>query len=181
MKGVYCIQKGKVKVYKSCHERNFVIELVGDSDFIGYTALFNGNKHTNSAKCLDDTQLCFIPKNIFIDMLEKNGDLTSSLLKLSMKENRRISNLLVGFKCSNMLGRIATALLEVGDKYGFDENQYLNVRLTRKDVGELSGTTTESVIRIMNDLKKEKVLSMEGSNVKIINKGKLIEYQTSRE
>jgi CRP-like cAMP-binding protein len=178
MKGVYCVQKGKIKVFRSCHNRNLVVDLAGDSDLIGYSGLFNGNRYTNSAKCLEETQACFIPKDVFLEMLENNRELLFSLLKLSMKENRKITNMMLSLKCTNMLGRISNTILDVADKYGIDHEQRLNVKLTRKDIAEISGTTTESVIRIVNDLKKEHVINVEKSQIKIINKSKLIEYKT---
>ncbi len=172
-KGVFCIQSGKVKVYKNCEGRNLIINLSCNSDLIGYTGIFNGGTFVNSAKCIEDSHLCFIPKKAFLNILSANPEIVMALLKQSCQENAKISNYLKDLKCTNMLGRITSTLLEINKKFGTDENKNLNVNLTRKEIGEISGTTTESAIRILNQLKKEKVITLNGSRIRILDINKL--------
>jgi len=176
-KGVFCIQSGKVKVYKKCIERNITIALAGNSDLLGYQSIFNGDKYTHSAKCLEDSHICFIPKNAFLETLAGNNEMLMHLTRQSCIENYKLSNILRDLKCKNMLNRISCALLTVADKYGYDENKCLNITLTRKEIAEISGTTTESAIRILNDLKKEKVISFYNSRIKIQDANKLNGYK----
>lgn len=176
-KGVYCIQSGKVKIYKGCAERNMTIGLAGNSDLIGYQTIFNGDNFTNSAKCLEDSQICFIPKKNFLNIITSNSEMQMQLIKRCCIDNYKLSNILRDLKCKNTLSRIATALLALGEKFGFDENKCLNVTLTRKDISEISGTTTESAIRILNDLKREKVLVFYNNRIRIQDTNKLLRYQ----
>jgi len=76
-------------------------------------------------------------------------------------------------KCANMLSRVAGALLEIAGKFGLDNNKFLNVNLTRKEIAEISGTTTESVIRILNQLKREKNIDLIEGKIKILDSKKL--------
>ena len=176
-KGVFCIQEGKVKIYKGCAERNITIDLADNSDLIGYQAIFNGNTYTNSAKCLVDSQICFIPKAPFLNTLTSNENLLMHMLKISCRENHKLSNQLRDLKCKNTLSRIALTLVGIKDKFGLDENKCLNVSLTRKEISELSGTTTESVIRILNDLRNEKVVDFYNNRIIIKDVKKLLHYQ----
>lgn len=175
-KGVYCIQSGKVKIYKKCMDRNITIGLAQNSDLIGYQALFNGNQFTNSARCLEDSQICFIPRKAFMDVLMSNSELMLFLLKTTCSENHKLSNYLRDLKCKNTLSRIAYALVYIADAFGFDDDKCIDVTITRKDISELSGTTTESAIRILNDLKREKVISFFGNRIRILDADKLRGY-----
>ena len=172
-KGVFCIQSGNVKVYKNCNGRNLTINLYDNSEIIGYTGLFNGGTYINSARCIEDSQICFFPKKNFLAILEENPEVLMSLLKQSCRENYRISNILRDVKCKSMLSRVSNALLEMNKKFGTDENKCIRVNLTRKEIAEISGTTSESVIRILNQLKKEKAISLHDGRIKIIDSNKL--------
>jgi len=177
-KGVFCIQSGKVKIYKKCSERNLIVGLGKNSDLLGYQAMFNGDKFGNSAKCLEDSQICFIPKKAFMSILSSSNEMLMHLLKQSSIENHELSNFVRELKCKNTLGRIASALIRVSEKFGLDEDKCLNITLTRKEVSELSGTTTESAIRILNDMKKEKVITFHNNRIKILDMNKLLRYIT---
>lgn len=175
-KGVYCVQSGKIKIFKKCADRNITYSLASNSDLIGYQAFFNGNTFTNSARCLEDSQICFIPKKTFLNILSSNHDMAMHLLKKLNEENNRLANFARDLKCKNMLSRIISTLSYIHDKFGTDENNCLNVTLTRKDFSEIAGTTTESAIRILNDLKKEKAISFYNNRIKIADTNKLMKY-----
>ncbi len=178
-KGVFCIQSGKVKIYKRCEDRSLTLGLAGNSDFIGFGSEFNGGTYNNSSRCLEDSQICFIPKKIFLTLISNNVEILLELLKRSNQENHKLSNFLRDLKCTNMLSRVAGALLEITNKFGLDSNKCLNVVLTRKEISEISGTTTESVIRILNQLKKEKIIDFIDNRIKILDNRKLLKNCSS--
>ncbi|MEO6303478.1 MAG: Crp/Fnr family transcriptional regulator [Bacteroidia bacterium] len=179
VKGVFCLKKGKVKVYKTCDGRCLTIGLATDGDLLGFTSLFDGGKYINSARCLEDSVICFIPEKNFKKLLSINTDLLLELLKRSSVENYRLSNIISSLKCKNTLGRVAITLSDIAEKFGTDENGFFTLTLTRRDISEMSGTTTESAIRILNDLKKENVISFQNNRIKILDSVKLRKYHSN--
>lgn len=177
-KGVFCVQSGKIKVYKKCSERNLILTLAGNSDLLGFQSLFTNDKYTNSACCLEDSQVCFIPKKDFKTLLNESPELMMNLIKQMSQENQEMSNLIRELKCKNTIGRIASALTKIIGKFGLDENKCLNISMTRKEISELSGTTTESAIRILNDMRRDKVVSFIGNRIKVLDMDKLNRYIT---
>jgi CRP/FNR family transcriptional regulator, polysaccharide utilization system transcription regulator len=176
-KGVFCIQSGKVKMYKKCLDRNLTICLGGNSDLIGYGSLFNGGRYTHSAKCLENSQICFIPKKIFLNLVASDHLLLMRLMEQSCIENSKISNMLRDLKCKNTLSRMVCAIVNITEKYGLDENKCLNITLTRKEISELAGTTTESAIRILNELRREKLIVFDNSRIRVQDLNKLLRYK----
>lgn len=177
-KGVFCIQKGKVKIYKICEGRNIITDLAHDGDLIGYSNIANGGKCINSAKCIEDSQICFIPKKTLMLLLETKGSLLFELLKRSSFEINKLSNFITSLKCKNTEERIACALSTIQDKFGLDKNGCLDISLTRKDISEISGTTTESAIRILNSFKNDGSITFLNNRIKIVNKNKLLLYKS---
>jgi CRP/FNR family transcriptional regulator len=180
-KGVFCVQSGKIKVYKECEQRNLITELAADGDLIGYCSIFNGGKYSHSAKCLEDTSVCFIPQTTFLSIVSSNTELLTELLRRSSRQNKRMSEYIMMLKCKNTARRIACALLQVGEKFGYDENKCLNVKITRKDISELSGTTTESAIRILNDFKKDKTIGFVNNRIRILDEEKLLQRKSKKD
>ena len=71
--------------------------------------------------------------------------------------------------------RVAEALLMLKEVYGFEEdNKTLSVILTREDIGNLVGTTTETAIRILSDFKEENIIVFDKKKIVIQNLPKLI-------
>jgi CRP/FNR family transcriptional regulator len=176
-KGVYCIQTGKAKLFKKCLERNLTIGLMGNGDLMGYGALFTGGDYTHSAKCLEDSQICFIPKKTFLSVITSNSENLLGLVEKSCMENHKMSNMLRDLKCKNTLSRVVCAIMLLTEKYGYDENRCLNISLTRKEISELAGTTTESAIRILNDLKKEKLIQFYNNRIRILDMSRFLRYK----
>ncbi len=175
-KGVFCIQKGKIKIYKICEGRNLVTDLATDGDLIGYANIMNEGVCINSAKCIEDSQICFIPEKAFKILLESKSALIADLLKRSCRETAQLSTIITALKCMNTEGRIACALTTIEKKFGVDKAGCLDVNLTRKDISEISGTTTESAIRILNSFKKDQSIAFQNNRIKIIDKNKLKLY-----
>ena len=66
-----------------------------------------------------------------------------------------------------MMGRIAYIIrffaLEI---YKAD---YFNLPLSRKEIGELVEMRTENVIRVLSEFRKDKIISIEGKNIRVID------------
>jgi CRP/FNR family transcriptional regulator, polysaccharide utilization system transcription regulator len=178
-KGVFCVQKGKIKIYKICEGRNLVTDLATDGDLIGYANIMNEQVCINSAKCIEDSQVCFIPQKTFKMLLEAEPGLILEILKRSCSENDQLSNFIAALKCKNTEERIACALTTLEKRFGVDEAGCIDVYLTRKDISEISGTTTESAIRILNSFKKDHSIAFQNSRIKIIDKNKLKLYKST--
>ena len=53
--GLYCINRGKVKLYKTGQDgKEQVVRLAKDGDVVGYRALISGTPYSASAAVLDD-------------------------------------------------------------------------------------------------------------------------------
>ena len=71
-----------------------------------------------------------------------------------------------------MHGRLADTLLYLSDE-SFDLLDLFST-LTRKDIADFSCISTESAVRLLAELKNDDIISMDGKNIKILDKAKLI-------
>ena len=67
-------------------------------------------------------------------------------------------------------GRLAESLILLADKYGFEhDNTTLRVYLSREDIANLSNMTTSNAIRTLSTFANEKLITIDGRKIKILD------------
>lgn len=174
--GVYCINSGKVKLaHLGDDGKEQIIRLLKGGDVIGYRALLSGDRYSASAVALEDTQVCFIPKELFTSILKSDASLAFEMMKLLSDELHKTEMKLTHLAQKPVRERLAETLLFIKETYGFEEDGItLNVRLSREEIANLVGTATESTIRLLSEFKRDNMVELDGKKIKIINQKKLI-------
>ena len=60
------------------------------------------------------------------------------------------------------------------DEFKLDEDNTLQISLTREELANMVGTATESVIRLLSEFKTDKLIELNGRKIKLLNIPKLI-------
>jgi CRP/FNR family transcriptional regulator len=125
---------------------------------------------------LEDSGVCFIPKELFMGILKKDGVLSMEIMKLLSDDLRKAELSITHLAQKSVRERLAEALLFIKETYGFEEdNQTINLKLSREELANLIGTATETVIRLLSEFKADKVISLEGKKIKILDLPELLE------
>jgi CRP-like cAMP-binding protein len=62
------------------------------------------------------------------------------------------------------------------ETYGFEEdNQTLNIAVTREEIANIAGSTRETVARTLSELNEDKVVELNGKKIKILQFKKLVD------
>ncbi|MDP5093379.1 MAG: Crp/Fnr family transcriptional regulator, partial [Polaribacter sp.] len=102
--------------------------------------------------------------------LEKNPNFTMDILKTMAISLKNSDNLVVDMAQKSVKQRLAETLLNLDAKFGKDETGAINVQLSREDIASIIGTATESAIRLLSELKKNKLIEFKGKNIVIVSK-----------
>lgn len=174
--GLYCISEGKIKISKPGEDgREIIIRLAKAGDLIGYKALLSGERYNASAVAIDDSKVCFIPKDSFFDILKKNHNLSLDLMSLISSELRNAETKVAQLAQKPVRERLAEALLLLKETYGFEKDgKTLNVQLSREEIANIVGTATESIIRFLSEFRKDGIVELEGKKIIIVDKEKLV-------
>ncbi len=174
--GIYCINTGKVKVYKTGEAgKEQIVRLEKEGSVIGYRALLSGELYSCSATAIDTTSICFIPRNVFFNILEKNATLSFQLIKLLSEDLRDAESRINVLAQKPVRERLAEALLILKETYGLQEdNATINVVLSREEMANIVGTATETMIRLLSNFKNRKLIELTGKKIKILNLTDLI-------
>lgn len=169
--GMYGINSGKIKLSHTGDDgREQIIRLVKEGDIMGFKALLSGERYTATATALDDTEICFIPKELFLSVLQKDPNLSMEMMRMLSGELRKAEVKITQLAQKPVRERLAETLIFIKETYGLEaDGQTLNVRLSREEIANLAGTATESAIRLLSEFKKDGMLELEGKKIRLLD------------
>ncbi len=166
------LMKGLVKIHLHIHVREKILRIVKAPVYLGISTIFGDKINPFSATALEDTTICFIDSNLFKDFIYGNGKFAYEIIDELCKNELYDYQKHVSLSQKQIPGLIAETLLCLSDK--IYENNTFNFPLTRGEIGDLIGTSRESVSRALTDLSNEKIIEVNGNEVSILNKEILI-------
>ncbi|EAZ80142.2 Crp/Fnr family transcriptional regulator [Algoriphagus machipongonensis] len=171
--GIFCINSGVVKVYKTASNgKEQILHLAKEGDFLGYSALLGEENYSNSAMIVEDAKICFIPKETFLATLFNNTPFFKRITKALSHELGIMEEKLTDATQKSIRERLAFVILQLASSYGVDggETQKIDLVLSREEIAGMVGTATESVIRLLSEFKKDNLIELEGKRIIVKDK-----------
>ena len=170
------VATGFVKLVKgSASGHDAALEIMGPGQIFGLMGSIEGTGCPLSAIAV--TELCYlrIPKRTFAPIYDANNAFKDRLIrKTSMRLHDKL-NLLARLSSGRVEQRIATILFVLAESFG-DPGAHgttLRVPLTRQDLAELAGTTTETTIRVMSRWQKEGIVATDHHMITLLDEDAL--------
>jgi len=168
--GVFVIKSGRVKKYKSDRNgKEQIIYVAGEGEMIGYHAVLSEERYPDSAAALEKALVSFIPKEDFIEVLNRSPQFTRLLLKALSHEFTVFANSVALFAQRSVRERFAMQLILMREKYkqGLTSGEDVAINVSRADLANMAGVAEDNVIRLLKDFKKEGILETEGRKILI--------------
>lgn len=175
IQGLICLNQGKIKIYNSGSTGvEQILALKKPVDFIGLNDLLTGNVHHSSAMALEDVSICIIEKDNFLRIAQKNHAFTWRLTRHLAESVQQTEHRILDLTQKHMRARMADGLLYILDFYGVrPEDECVNLSLKRADMAALTNMTTANAIRVLSTFAQEKLITLDGRNLKIIKPEKI--------
>jgi CRP-like cAMP-binding protein len=168
--GFFCINRGIIKVFKTGMDgKEQIIRFAKKGEIIAYRSVLSNEPACTSAKVIEDCQVCFIPSEILISFIKTNPTYSLELLKLACHELGEANSFITDIAQKTVRERLAEILLLLVHDFGIDDDNFLNISLTREELANIVGTATESVIRLLSEFKTDKLVELNGRRIKILN------------
>ncbi len=168
--GLYCINSGKIKLYKTSYEgREQIVRLCKPGEVLGYRAVISDRPYAASASTLEDSVVCQIPREEFFKQIEKNPAVALNLIKSLSQELRTAEDRMMKLAQKSVRERLAETLIILKETYGLDDDSAISISLSREDLANIVGTATETVIRLLADFKKEDLISTKGKKIQLVD------------
>lgn len=170
-RGVFCINEGKVKIYSRGEEgKEQIIHIATSGEIVGFRAMFSGEPYSVAANTLEESNICFISKRDFLNLVDTNVTLRNGILKELSKELAERASFIKNMAQKSVRERFASALLILDDIYA---DEFIN--LSREDLANFVGTATETLIRLLKDFKGEGFVKTHVRKIEILDKEGLIQ------
>ncbi|MBR9998210.1 MAG: Crp/Fnr family transcriptional regulator [Cyclobacteriaceae bacterium] len=168
---------GIAKMYiEGLHNKNLLFRLAGSWQLINVGNASTGELNQFSVTALTEVQVCFIEAANFQRVLESNGKFACEVIKHRNQHTIFIFKKIISLTQKHMLGRMADGLLYLTDDFYHTPSFVMN--LSRQDLADLTAMSKDSAIRILKDFEKDRILSLRGKHMEILNKDALIELST---
>jgi len=172
--GLYCIKDGKGKLTKlNTNGKEQIIKFIKGGDILGHRSLLSEELVGLNAIALEDMHVCFIPKGDILDTIKENNQFSLNLMKNISHQLNEANTLISQMAQKPVKDRLAETLLHLEEVFGVDNEDFIDVILTREEIANTIGTATESAIRLLSNLKKDGVIDLHGKRIKISNKSAL--------
>ncbi|MDR1743252.1 MAG: Crp/Fnr family transcriptional regulator [Dysgonamonadaceae bacterium] len=174
-KDLMCLFKGKVKIFKSgVGGRSQIIRMVRPVQYFGYRAYFANEAYITAASAFEASVVCMIPLEIVEQFLRNNGHLAMFFIQQLSADLGIADQRVVNLTQKHIRGRLAESLIFLKESYGLEEDgATINIYLAREDLANLSNMTTSNAIRTLSTFVDERIITIDGRKIKIIDEDKL--------
>ncbi|MGM9802798.1 MAG: Crp/Fnr family transcriptional regulator [Muribaculaceae bacterium] len=168
---LYCLLKGKAKMYKDgIGGRQQILRLYRPNQYFGYRAYFAGEPYVSSVAAVEASTVGMIHMDIVKELIDNNIKLAWFFIHELSRNLGGSDTKIVNLTQKHIRGRLAEALIILIDSYGLEEDQEtLNIYLSREDIANLSNMTTSNAIRTLSAFSNEKILTVDGRRIKILD------------
>jgi len=169
-RGVYCINEGKVKIYSRGEDgKEQIIHVATKGEIVGFRAMFSGEAYNVAANTLEESNICFIGKGDFLNLVDTNVNLRNGILRELSKELADRASFIKNMAQKSVRERLASALLILNDIYA---DEFIN--LSREDLANFVGTATETLIRLLKDFKEDGYVQTHVRKIEVLDKDGLL-------
>lgn len=173
----HIVKEGTVKCVKSTPDgKECTLKMLMPGDlFCCDAAAFDGAAHPGTAQPMGNVSILRMSKKAYFEMLRRNPEAALEVIKYlgnRLNEAQEKTKILATDRADQ---RLAALLVDLALRSGSRDPQgiRLTMRLTRQDMANMVGTTTETVIRIMSRLKREQLVTGTANRLVICNLEKL--------
>lgn len=167
------ILKGVVKEYIEEKDKNLTLQLLTPGDFVGLNTLFTDEAYNYSAGALTDVQVLLIDRDTLKDIIGQNANFAFDIVQNNSGNHQVLYRVIRNLMYKQTNGRVASTLLYLAeDKFAPFE---LYQHMTRKDIAEFAGISTESTVKIIKNFERDGIVELKDKEIHILQKEQLEE------
>ncbi len=178
----HILKEGTVKCVKTSPEgKQVTLKVLMPGDlFCCDAAVLDGGTHPGCAQPMGDVSVLTLSKEAYFDLLRRNPDAALQVIQYLGNRLHEAQETAKVLALNPAEQRLAALLVKLAGRAGLREGQQvrLTVRLTRQDLADMVGMTTETATRIMGRFKREKLVSGTAKSLVIRNLPRLQQLAT---
>ncbi len=115
-------------------------------------------------------EVCGLARTQLTELLSKHPEISLNFIRLLNRELNRARNQVRDLGVKDARERVASLLLSLAPS---KDAKTFSLALTRTEIAEMVGVAPETLIRILSEFKKKKLIQARGREIAILNPAKL--------
>jgi CRP/FNR family transcriptional regulator, cyclic AMP receptor protein len=167
--GLFIVINGSVKVTRNDAEgREIILTILGEYEYFGEMSLLDGENPSANVSAMENTELFYIGRDQFMQLIEYNPKITFALLEGMIKRLRAADDKIKSLSLLKAEGKIVKAIIQLAEISGKMKQGSVEVDLPfQHDIANIAGTSRETVSRVLHSLEKKGLVQLDGSKIKI--------------
>lgn len=169
---MYVILEGKVKLGQTSNDgRESLMAVLGPGEMFGELSLFDPGMRTSTATALTDAVVLGMGNEQLRPWLAGRPEVAAALLQALARRLRRTNEAMADLVFSDVPGRVAKALMDLGEKFGTVTPDGLMVThdMTQEELAQLVGASRETVNKALADFTQRGWIRLESRQVLILD------------
>lgn len=165
---VFLILKGVVKTHTmDANGKELITGLYKADDFLGFTSFEENLPYAETATAVEHVEVTAISKMQVRDVLMNNREVSLELVNLLTDNLSEIKEQLIQMAYSSVRKKTASTILQFVEI--MDTKPDEPIRIMRSDLATTAGIATESLIRTLSYFKKNKLIEIEGRDIRVLD------------
>lgn len=173
---LYVISEGKVKLGLTAPDgRESLLAVLGPGEMLGELSLFDPGPRTATATALTDVEVLGLGHESLRPWLTGRPEVAEALLQALAQRLRRTNEAMSDLIFSDVPGRVAKALLDLGERFGRPSPDGLHVThdMTQEELAQLVGASRETVNKALADFASRGWITLESRSVTLVDTERL--------
>ena len=160
---IYLILKGKVKVVLFDEDgKEIILSTLKEGNYFGEMSAFDQMPRSATIVTVEESEFLMIRQKSIADQIKKNPQLSFKLLSEMSRRLREADEQISSLALLDVRGRVAQTLLKLSQETSMGKCTDYTVipRPALQDIASMSGTSRETVSRILSDFSKRGLVSL---------------------
>lgn len=168
----FALITGRLAMLKtSTSGKDLIVELIPPGDTFGLIAAMDNSPYSVTVRAQLDSRVLWIPRTLVLRVLDQHPELARKFFQDVFDRLRKAQDISRALAHDRVEVRIASALAALVPRFvGSIKNTDLKIRMTRQELAELTGASTETAIRMTKAMERDGLLDLsQPSHVRILD------------
>lgn len=167
---VFIVMNGTVKITRVNDEgKEVILAMLGEYEIFGEMAIIDGEARSANALAQENCKLLAISSEDFIKILKDNFSVSLALMRELAKRLRKSDQHIEALSLSDAEHRIGVSILNLAEEIGVIRRGKVTIENLpfQQDIANMSGTSRETVSRILKLFEDRSLITKDGHKVLI--------------
>ena len=172
-RGVFIVRRGRVKLSICGSDgRTLILRVVEPGALLGVAAAVSGRQYEATAETQEPCEISFLRQVDLLRLMRRHGELTLWVTQHISQDYactcREIRDLILSDSASERLARLMVGWLDQNTESG--NPSQMKLPSTHEEIGQMIGTSRETVSRLFADFRKQRLIQQNGSTLVFPNR-----------